>query len=269
MLCTTTEDGGRIEVWTFDRPAAANAIDRTTLDALEAALEAAELRLGAGQPLRGIVLAGAPRAGGARPVFLSGADLREVEALARDGAAHEARAFASRVMALLARLEQLGVLVLAAIGGDVYGGGCEVIAACDLRIAEEGVQLAFRQTRIGVASGWGGGTRLPRLLGLGRAKRLLLTGIPCDAQEALRIGLVDEVVPVGGALERALAIVREAAIGAPGAIASMKRGLLESLDLDREASFARELDRFVETWQGDEHREALAALRDKRKPRWA
>jgi enoyl-CoA hydratase/carnithine racemase len=119
-----------------------------------------------------------------------------------------------------------------------------------------------------VASGWGGSTRLVRLVGLAHAKRLLLTGIPCEAEEALRIGLVDEITPKGESLARALAVARQSIEGAPGAIAAMKRGLLESIDLDRDTSLARELDRFVETWRGDEHREALAALREKRPPRW-
>jgi len=158
--------------------------------------------------------------------------------------------------------------VIAAITGDVYGGGCEVVTACDLRIAEQGTQLAFRQTRIGVASGWGGTTRLARLVGLGSAKRLFLTGMPCEAPEALRIGLVDEVVDVGAARDRALAIVRAASVGAPAAIAAMKRGLVDACELPREVSLSRELDRFVETWRSDDHREALAALREKRPPRW-
>ena len=268
MLRIEHEDDGRIELWTVDRPAAANALDAATLERLEGAIDSAEGRLGRGDLLRGIILCGAPRAAGSRPVFLSGADLREVEAVAASGDDVAARAFAARVLVLLSRLEQLGTLVLAAIGGDVYGGGCEVIAACDLRIAEEGAQLAFRQTRVGVASGWGGTTRLPRLVGLGSAKRLLLTGMPCDASEALRIGLVDEVVAVGQARARALEIVRAASVGAPGAIAAMKRGLLEAGDLPRSESFSRELDRFVETWRGDDHHEALAAMREKRPPRW-
>ena len=268
MLRIDRHDDGRIEVWTVDRPKAANALDKVTLDALSAALSAAEERLSRGEPLRGVVLCGAPRGEGARAVFLSGADLREVEAVAQSGDEVVARAFASGMMELLSRFERLGALVIAAISGDVYGGGCEVIAACDLRVADQGVQLAFRQTRIGVASGWGGTTRLSRLVGLGSARRLLLTGIPCDAGEALRIGLVDEVVAVGSAKERAIEIIRLASAGAPSAIAAMKRGLLQSLDQTREASFASELDRFVETFRAPAHREALSAMRDKRPPRW-
>lgn len=268
MLRIEHEDDGRIEVWTVDRPAAANALDAATLERLEGAIDSAEGRLSRGELLRGVVLCGAPRPGAPRQVFLSGADLREVEAVARNGDDVAARAFAARVMTLLARLEQLGTLVIAAISGDVYGGGCELVAACDLRIGEEGVQLAFRQTRIGVASGWGGTTRLVRLVGLGSAKRLLLTGMPCDAAEALRIGLLDEVVGASGARARAIEVVRLASVGAPGAVAAMKRGLLDAVDRPREESFARELDRFVETWRSDDHHEALAAMREKRPPRW-
>jgi enoyl-CoA hydratase/carnithine racemase len=268
MLRIEHEDDGRIELWTVDRPSAANALDAATLAMLEDAIDSAEGRLARGDLLRGIVLCGAPRPGAARQVFLSGADLREVEAVAKGADDVAARAFAARVLQLLSRLEQLGTLVIAAISGDVYGGGCEVVTACDLRIGEATTQLAFRQTRIGVASGWGGTTRLARLVGLGSAKRLLLTGMPCDSAEALRIGLLDEVVAPGEARTRAIEIVRAASVGAPGAIAAMKRGLLEALDLPREASLSRELDRFVQTWRSDDHREALTAMREKRPPRW-
>lgn len=198
-------------------------------------------------------------------MFLAGADLREVEAIADEG---QARAFAGTVMNALARLERIPAVVIAAIDGDVYGGGCEVISACDLRVAERGVALSFKQTRIGVASGWGGTTRLVRLVGLGAAKRLLLTGAPCSAEEALRVGLVDELVDPGEALERARAIAREIVAGAPRAVAAMKLGLLEALQVDRATSYQRELERFVETFRTEDHKEALAALRERRAPTW-
>jgi enoyl-CoA hydratase/carnithine racemase len=179
LIHVAYEDERRIEVWTIDRPRAANAIDRATFASFQAAVDAASARIAAGEPLRGVILAAASTSqnGGKREVFLSGADLREVEAIADEATA---RHFAHSMMTLLGRLERLPALVVAAISGDVYGGGCEIVTACDLRIAEEGVQLAFRQTRIGVASGWGGMTRLVRLLGLGGVKKLLLTGIPCE-----------------------------------------------------------------------------------------
>jgi enoyl-CoA hydratase len=255
------EQDGAIEIWTVDRPAAANALDRATIERLIEAVDRAE----ASPSLRAIVLAAAPRAPGQRPVFLAGADLREVEAIPDE--AH-ARAFASSVMHTLARLERIPAIVIAAIAGDVYGGGCEVISACDLRVAEQGIALSFKQTRIGVASGWGGTTRLVRLVGLGAAKRLLLTGAPCSADEALRVGLVDEVVPPGDALPRAKAIAREIVAGAPRAVAAMKLGLLEALQVDRATSYQRELDRFVETFRTEDHKEALASLREKRPPVW-
>ncbi len=270
MLRRTTEDAGRIELWTVDRPRQANALDTTTLGMLEEAVTEAEARLARRELLRGVILLAAPRESG-RPVFLSGADLKEVAALAVTGDAERARAFAVRVSSTLARLERLGCLVVAAIDGDVFGGGCEVVIACDSRIAEAGIELSFRQTRMGLTTGWGGTTRLARLVSFGAAKRLLLTGAPCKAEEALRLGLVDEVVPVGTAKARALELVRVSAQGAPHAIAELKRGLLEAREgtpEERETRETRELDRFVASWAHDDHREALAALREKRPARW-
>jgi enoyl-CoA hydratase len=261
MLHVTREEDGLVEVWTIDRPSSANALDRATIERLCDAIALAE----ADASLRVIVLAAAPRGPGQKPVFLAGADLREVATIADEA---QARAFAGEVMAALARLERMPAVVIAAISGDVYGGGCEVVSACDLRVAERGISLSFKQTRIGVASGWGGTTRLVRLVGLGAAKRLMLTGAPCGAEDALRVGLVDEVVENGAALTRAREIAREVIAGAPRAIAAMKLGMLDALELDRASSYERELDRFVETWRTRDHKEALAALREKREPKW-
>jgi len=250
-------------IWTIDRPDAANAINAATVDALETALDALEGESSRGLGPRGLVIASTPRPPGSRAVYLSGADLSELGAVKLPA---QARAFSERMTSLLRRIEALPLLVVAAISGDVYGGGCELITACDLRVAERGVHLSFRQARMGLSTGWGGMTRLVHLVGLGAAKKLLLTGLPCEAEDALRIGLCDELVDIGTSLDRAIEIVRATAEGARGAVARLKAGLHETLRLDREQSYERELDRFVEAWSSFEHRDALAALREK-KPR--
>ena len=250
------------EIWTIDRPEAANAINAATVDALAHALDDLEKRLAHGAGPRGLVLASSPRPPGARAVYLSGADLGELGTLTSPD---QARAFSHRMTGLLQQIEALPLLVVAAISGDVYGGGCELITACDLRVAERGIQLSFRQARMGLSTGWGGTTRIVHLVGLGAAKRLLLTGLPCDADEALRIGLCDEVVDIDTSLERAREIVAAAAHGARGAVARLKAGLHDAMRLDRRASYERELDRFVEAWSSDEHRTALASLASRRK----
>jgi enoyl-CoA hydratase/carnithine racemase len=227
-------------IWTIDRPKSANAIDAATVDALEAAIREAQK-----EPPRGIVIASSPREG--RQVFLSGADLREVSAIQN---AEQARAFSKRMTTLLHELSELPLIVIAAIAGDVYGGGCELITACDLRVAQPGIQLSFRQARMGLSTGWGGTTRIQRLIGLGAAKRLMLTGLPCEAEEALRIGLLDELA--ADAKARAIEIVKATAEGGREAVARLKRGLHD------EPSYERELDRFVEAWSSDEHRAAIA-----------
>lgn len=239
---------GACEVWTIDRPHAANAIDTATVDAIDAAL-----REITANPPRGLVIASSPRPDGARPVFLSGADLREVQAIA---SAEEARAFSSRMTTLLRSIAELPLIVIAAIAGDVYGGGCELITACDLRVAQPNIQLSFRQARMGLSTGWGGTTRIARLIGLGAAKRLMLTGLPCGAEEALRIGLVDEIA--NDARARAIEIVETTAEGGREAVARLKSGINEAYEA---ASYDRELDRFVDAWSSDEHKAAIARLR--------
>jgi enoyl-CoA hydratase/carnithine racemase len=250
------------EIWTIDRPEAANAINAATVEAFAGALDDLERRLAQGGGPRGLVIASSPRPPGSRAVYLSGADLSELGTLT---SAEQARAFSHRMTELLQQIEALPLLVVAAISGDVYGGGCELITACDLRVAERGVSFSFRQARMGLSTGWGGSTRLVHLVGLGAAKRLLLTGLPCDADEALRIGLCDELVDSDTSLDRATAIVAASAEGARGAVARLKAGLHDAIRLDRRESYERELDRFVESWSSDEHRTALAALSSRRK----
>jgi enoyl-CoA hydratase/carnithine racemase len=251
-----------IEIWTIDRPAVANALDAATIRALHEAIARVEHQTVAP---RGIVLTGASRGPGKRSVFLAGADLDDVAAI---GDAAAAGAFAAGMNAILERLESLPTLVVAAIDGDVFGGGCEVVLACDLRIMSSGHRFEFRQTRMGLSAGWGATTRLLHTLGGATAKRLLLTGAPCEADEALRLGLVTEVVAPGETIERAIDWIARAAEGAPKALASIKRCVVELTGRSRSDGFQREIDTFVACYVGDEHREAMAARRERRKPRW-
>lgn len=246
-----------VALWTLARPLAANAIDRATADALERAVRDVEEAPIASRP-RAVILAAESRSAidpTARDVFCAGADLRELAQI------DDPRPFSAAMTRLLARLAALPLPVVAAIGGDVYGGGCELLTACDLRVAEIHISLAFRQARMGLSTGWGGMTRLSRLIGLGAAKRLLLTGLPCEAEEALRIGLVDRVVDRGCALDAALELARACAQGAPEAVAILKRGADDAWGAPDDDGYAREIDRFVEAWSTGAVKRALAARR--------
>src|SRR5215469_8899759 len=176
------EKDGRLAVVTLDRPNVLNALNAATFAELDAAFDA----LAGDQTVGAVVLTGA----GER-AFAAGADIREIAAL---GPA-EGKAFSLRGQAVFRKIETLGKPVIACVRGFALGGGCELAMACTLRIAADDAKFGQPEVKLGVIPGYGGSQRLPRLVGRGAALRLLLTGAIIDAKEALRIGLVDEVVP--------------------------------------------------------------------------
>lgn len=239
---------------TVDRPRARNAIDPAVHDALQGAIEEIE-RVPRGA--RAVILTGAGSS------FVSGGDLK----LIRDRPAEETLELSQKMTALLDRLEALPLLVIAAIDGGAYGGGCEVALACDYRIAEAHARLSFRQAAMGLTTGWGAATRLSRLVPRGTALRLLTTAEVLDAARAAELGLVDEVVE-DSALARACELAEALAGASPRAVAGMKRVVRAAYGLD--AASAREVEWtvFRELWGAEDHREALEAFFAKRPPRW-
>ena len=242
---------GDVSVWTVDRPGARNAIDGEVVSALEAVLDEAERDLN----LRAVVLTGAGDA-----AFVSGADLK----LLSGGQPALRATVDARVLAALARIEALPVPVIAALNGAVLGGGCEVALACDFRIAEAHASITFKHAALSVTPGWGGLARLCRTVTPGSASRLLFTALPMHAEEALRVGLFDEIVPKGGARARALTLAQAVEQVSASAVADLKRllrlGYAGALTADEERRT------FLARTESDDHREALAAFREKRVP---
>ncbi len=222
-VTSATQDG--VAVLTIDHPPA-NTLSVATVEALQLAVQSAldEPSVGA------IVITGQGK------LFAAGADIRELHAL-RDREA--ARAFSARGQMLCSLIESSPKPVLAALNGRfALGGAAELAIACHLRIMEESTQIGSPEVQLGVMVGWGGSQRLPRLIGLGRALDLLLTGRRVTAQEALAIGLVNRVVPDGQALGEALSLARDMArLSAPVLAATLsavragyERGVQEGLE---------------------------------------
>jgi enoyl-CoA hydratase len=244
-----------LAVLTLNRPKALNALDAGTLRELESAFE--DL---AGDPaIRVVLLTGA----GGR-AFAAGADIRELAAVAPE----EGRVFALRGQGVFRRIETLGKPVIACIQGFALGGGCELAMACTLRIAAEDAKLGQPEVKLGIIAGYGGTQRLPRLVGRGAALKMLLSGAIVDAQEALRIGLVDEVVPVGDLMGRAAALAMEIAANAPLAISETLHAVDEGLSLPLELGLLREAGRFGELCATADKAEGTAAFLEKRTPVW-
>jgi enoyl-CoA hydratase len=248
------ERDGDVAIWALVRPAVKNALDRETFSALERALVAAA----SDRTLRAVVLTGDG------DTFCSGGDLRDFhEASTRDHAEHLADAGRH----LCDALAGLHVPVIAALPGPAIGGGAEMAMACDLRVADPRATICFKHARMGVTTAWGVMPKLVATVGHATASRLLLTGQPVVSSEAMRLGLVDAVSENGASLGTALAWGHDVAKGSPHAVAELKVLLSDCL-AGMSGRRTLERQRFVETWNSADHREAVAAFFEGREPRW-
>jgi enoyl-CoA hydratase len=240
---------------TLDRPKVLNALNAQTLAELAGAFE----DLAADDGVRVVLIAGA----GGR-AFAAGADIRELAALT----AEEGETFARRGQAIFRRIETLGKPVIACIQGFALGGGCELAMACTLRLAAADARLGQPEVKLGIICGYGGSQRLPRLVGRGAALKLLLTGAIIDAEEALRIGLVDEVVAADRLMARAETLANEIAANAPIALRETLRAVDEGLDRPLDDGLASEAAGFGRCCATADKAEGTAAFLEKRKPVW-
>src|ERR1700760_1366464 len=199
------EKRGPIAYVTLNRPKVLNALNKATINELRAAFEDARDDSAIG----GVILTGA-----GEKAFAAGADIAEIA----NNTAVEAEEATRRGQALTDLIENLGKPVIAAMNGFALGGGCELAMACSIRIAAEGARFGQPEVKLGVIPGYGGTQRLPRLVGRGIALQLILSGETINAQEAYRIGLVNEVVPSAELISRAEAILKQITANAPLAI---------------------------------------------------
>jgi len=244
-----------VAILTLNRPQVLNALDATLLGELALAIE----ELAVDPAMRVILLTGAgPKA------FAAGADIAELAALD----AESGRAYAVRGQAFSRRLETLGKPIIACINGFALGGGCELAMACTLRLAADTARLGQPEVKLGVIAGFGGTQRLPRLVGRSAALRLLLSGTIISASEALRIGLVDEVVPAAELMARAEALALEIAANAPLAVERTLLAVDSGLDLSLEDALAEEARHFGQTCASQDKAEGTAAFLLKRPPVW-
>jgi enoyl-CoA hydratase len=206
---------------TINRPDKLNALNDRTMEELDAAFAA----LGADSAVRGVILTGA-----GEKAFVAGADIGELATQTPvDGKERSIRG-----QRVLDRIENLGKPVLAAVNGFALGGGCELALACHVRIASDNAKLGTPEVKLGIMCGYAGTQRLARLIGRGRALELLLTGEMVDAQEALRIGLVNRVVPRQTLLAETEGLLRKMLANGPVSL----RFTLEAVNAGLEMPFA-------------------------------
>ena len=244
---------GPVAVITVNRPQVLNALNSQTLDELRRCV----LQLKADPLVRVIIVTGA-----GEKSFVAGADIKE---LAVQSPA-QGKEHAQRGQHVFDLIENLGKPVIAAINGFALGGGCELAMACTLRLAAESARLGQPEINLGITPGYAGTQRLPRLVGKGIALDLLLTGRQLTADEALRIGLVNRVVPAGELMNVAKQLAAELATKAPIAaqyiIEAVNRGLEVSFD---KAQFL-EASLFGLVASTADGREGTKAFLEKRKP---
>jgi enoyl-CoA hydratase len=244
-----------LAVVTLNRPKVLNALNAATLTDLEAVFAA----LAADSAIRVILLTG----GGDR-AFAAGADIAELAAIS----AEDGRAFSLRGQQLFRRIETLGKPVIACIQGFALGGGCELAMACTLRVAADDARLGQPEVKLGIIAGYGGTQRMPRLVGRGADLKLLLTGEIINAQEAFRIGLVDELVPAAELMPRAQALALSIAAQAPLAIAETLQAVDEGLRMPLDPALLRESERFGHVCGTTDKAEGARAFLEKRAPVW-
>jgi enoyl-CoA hydratase len=252
----SVEKGAGLAYLSVNRPKALNALNRATLEEIGAALE--DIRGDAG--IFGLIVTGA---GG--KAFVAGADITEIASIT----AVEASAFTRRGQAVFDLLENLGKPSVAAVNGFALGGGCELAMACTLRLATESARFGQPEVKLGVTPGFGGTQRLPRLVGKGRALQMILTGEPIDAQEAHRIGLVNEIVAAGALLVRAEEILRKIAANAPLAVRFSIEAVNRGLQASQDVGLVIESALFAVCASSEDKKEGTAAFIGKRQARFA
>lgn len=244
------DDG--IATLTLNRPDALNSLSSAVLDELDAVVDRLESEAG----VHAAIVTGAGRA------FVAGADIEEISGLD----VQTGLAFSRRGQAVFNRIAELDKPVLAAVNGFALGGGCELAMACHIRIASEKARFGQPEVKLGILPGFGGTQRLPRLVGKGVATQLILSGDIIKAPEALRIGLVNEVVEPDALLDRARAILRGILAMGPGAVSASLVAIRVGVDTGLADGLELEARLFAHACGTPEMKEGTAAFLAKRDP---
>jgi enoyl-CoA hydratase len=245
-----------LAVVTLDRPKVLNALNQQSMSELEQVF----LAIRDNAEIRAVLLTGA-----GEKAFVAGADIHEFSALSPQ----EGERLSARGQRIFSLIENCGKPVIACINGFALGGGCELALACTLRIASATAKLGQPEVKIGIVPGYGGTQRLPRLIGKGAALKMILTGEPVSAAEALRLGLVDEVVEPERLMARGEEIAQTIAGMAPLAIRESIRAVNSGYDLPLASGLELEASLFGLSCSTTDMKEGAQAFLEKRAPHWS
>jgi len=246
----TVEAQGAVERWTINGEAKRNALSRAMV--AELAQHVARVS-SSDRSVRAVVLTGA-----GTKAFCAGADLKE-RATMSEG---DVRSFLDTLRSTFRAIELSDCAFIAFINGAAFGGGTELALSCDLRVMDEAAEMGLTEVKLGIIPGGGGTQRLPRLIGKGAAKDLILTGRRVGAEEALRLGLVNRV----GEFDDAMHLAKNIVENAPIAVGLAKHAIDEGMHLDLDAALALEQQFYQRTIGTEDRLEGLKAFAEKRPP---
>lgn len=237
---------------TINKPEVLNALDAQVLDEIDSVLEQIEEKCS----IQVLILTGAGRA------FAAGADIGAQSVLDMEGG----RAWGKRGSAIFRRLELLSIPTIAAVNGFALGGGCELAMACDMILASSKAKFGQPEVGLGITPGFSGTQRLPRLVGKTKAMELILTGEMINAQEALRIGLVNEVTEPEQLMDRAKELAKKIQKNGPLSVKYAKAAIARGMQVDMDSAIALENELFAMCFATEDQKEGMEAFLKKREP---
>ena len=246
---------GGIALVTIDNPASLNALNAPTLTQLDQVFD----QLAGNPEVKGVIITG-----GGEKSFVAGADINEFLQLTGD----TAPGFMARGQRIFDKIEAFDRPVIAAVNGFALGGGNELAMCCDIRIAAENALFGQPEVNLGIIPGYGGTQRLPRLIGPGKAKEIIFADERISAQEALRIGLVQRVVPKGQAVEEAKKLMKKIMSKGPVAIKMAKKAINEGLGMSLRAGLDLEGQCQGVCFGSEDKNEGAKAFLEKRPPQF-
>lgn len=249
------EEKGSVLIIRIDRQASLNALNIKTIEELHSEFSLRQ----ADDNVRCIIITGA-----GEKAFVAGADISEIAKLDKESGSK----FATNGHALMDMIQNFSVPVIAAINGFALGGGCELALACDIRLASNKAKFGQPEVNLGLLPGYGGTQRLPRLVGRGKAMQLILTGALISADEAHRIGLVDEVYPHDELMDKAISMAELICSKAPLAVGMSKDCINRGIDTDLSSGCNIEKESFGSICGSDDKNEGTAAFLEKRRPKF-
>ncbi len=242
---------GAVATITIDRQKALNALNSQVLDELSETLDAVDLNV-----VRAIILTGA-----GEKSFVAGADIGEMSTLTKA----EGEAFGKKGNDVFRRLETFPVPVIAAVNGFALGGGCEIAMSCDIRICSENAVFGQPEVGLGITPGFGGTQRLARIISVGKAKEMIYSARNIKADEAYRIGLVNNVYPLEELIPAAKKLASIIAANAPIAVRNCKKAINDGLQVDMDAAIVVEEKLFGDCFETEDQKAGMANFLEKDK----